>query len=62
MGRTVNDLMQSSVITIAPGASVARAAATMRKRHVECLPVVEHERVIGMVTTQDMLGVLANHL
>lgn len=60
MGRTVGDLMGRSPVTIAPDATIARAAALMRKRRVACLPVVEKKgRIVGVLTTHEMLGILA---
>ena len=58
MGRRVGDLMHRDVVTAGPGTTVARAAATMRRRHVGCLPILERRRLVGIVTTSDMLGVL----
>lgn len=59
MGRCVGDLMQRDVRTAAPGASVARAAASMQKQRLGCLAIVERHKLVGLVTTADMLGILA---
>lgn len=59
MARTVGDLMRADVVVATPATTVTRAAALMRKRSVGCLPVVERGTVVGMVTTYEMLGVLA---
>ena len=59
MGRRVADLMQCDVRTAAPGTSIARAAASMQKERLGCLPIVERRKLVGMVTTTDMLGILA---
>jgi CBS domain-containing protein len=59
MGRTVADLMEPAPVTIAPDATIARAATLMRKRRVACLPVVEKGRAVGMLTTYEMLGIIA---
>jgi CBS domain-containing protein len=59
MGRTVGDLMHAAAVTIGPDTSVARAAALMRTRDLGCLPVVEREKVVGMLTMYEMLGILA---
>jgi acetoin utilization protein AcuB len=59
MGRRVGDLMRREVLTAGPGTSVARAAALMRRRRVGCLPIVERDKLVGIVTTSDLLGVLA---
>ena len=59
MGRTVGDLMQSDPAVATPTTTIARAAALMRKRKVGCLPIVERGKLVGLVTTYEMLGVLA---
>lgn len=59
MGRSVGDLMQRNVRTAGPGTSVARAAASMRDQRLGCLPIVERHKLVGMVTTADLLGILA---
>jgi CBS domain-containing protein len=59
MGRRVGDLMQRDVPTATPGTSVARAAASMQKQRLGCLVIVERHKLVGLVTTTDMLGVLA---
>ena len=59
MGRRVGELMQRDVRTAAPGTSVARAAASMQKQRLGCLPIVERHKLVGLVTTTDMLGILA---
>ncbi len=59
MGRRVGDLMQRDVRTAAPETSVATAAASMQRQRLGCLPIVERRKLVGMVTTTDMLGILA---
>jgi CBS domain-containing protein len=59
MGRRVGELMTRDVITAGPGMSVARAAASMRRNRVDCLPIVDRHKLVGLVTTADLLGVLA---
>ena len=51
----VGELMQPDVVSIAAGASVQRAAALMRARAVGCLPVLEGDRVVGMLTARDLV-------
>ena len=59
MGRRVGELMNRDVVTAGPGMSIARAAASMRRNRVDCLPIVDRHKLVGLVTTADMLGVLA---
>lgn len=48
-------VMQSDVVTIAPGVSLAEAAELMNERKIGCLPVVEGERLVGILTEGDFL-------
>lgn len=59
MGRTVGNLMHRDVVTAGPDTTVARAAALMRKRRVGCLPILARRKLIGVVTTYELLGLLA---
>ena len=59
MGRRVGDLMHHDVLTAGPGTSLARVAALMRRRRVGCVPIVVRRELVGIVTTADLLGVLA---
>ncbi|HMD37378.1 MAG TPA: CBS domain-containing protein [Vicinamibacterales bacterium] len=58
LGATVGELMNRHVMTIARDDSVRKAANLMRGRVIGCLPVVESGRLVGVVTTTDMLKVL----
>jgi acetoin utilization protein AcuB len=55
----VRDAMTWDAVTIDPEAPVARAAALMFEARIGCLPVVEGQRLIGIVTERDVLKVLA---
>lgn len=51
----VKDVMKREVATVGPDASVALAARVMRDKNVGCLPVLERERLIGMITDRDIV-------
>jgi CBS domain-containing protein len=51
----VADFMTSSVVTIAPGATVAEAQRIFAERDFNCLPVVRDDRVVGVLTKLDLL-------
>ena len=57
-GRTVADLMTNNVVMIDQDATVRKAANVMRGRTIGCLPVTNKGRLIGIVTTADLLGLL----
>lgn len=47
------------LLTTWPGASLAEVAEAMRSKKVSALPVLEGERVAGIITTDDILGAVA---
>lgn len=57
--RPLSDVMSRNVVTIEPDATLRRAAGVMRGRAVGCLPVVSDGRLVGIVTTSDLLTALA---
>jgi len=50
----VGDLMTSEVITIAPAAHVMMVLDLMIKKHIRRLPVVEKDRILGIVYISDL--------
>lgn len=44
--------------TITPATSVREAVKMMHERKLGCLPVVDQGRLVGIITTSDMLGLL----
>ncbi|MBI4523593.1 MAG: CBS domain-containing protein [Deltaproteobacteria bacterium] len=57
----VREVMSQPVITIAPDAPVKEAALLMMEKKIGCLPVVEKERFIGVVTETDILRYVVEH-
>ena len=55
----VEDMMTPDPITISPDASVKEAARLIAERRHNRLPVVEHGRLVGVVTRLDVLEALA---
>jgi CBS domain-containing protein len=55
---TAGDLMTEDPITIEPGASVDEAARLIAGKKHNRLPVVEHGRLVGVVTRLDVLEAL----
>lgn len=54
----VVNVMTTEVITTSPGASIADAARLMIERKIGGLPVVEQGRLVGILTTSDLLVAL----
>ena len=57
-GRTVGDVMTPSVVTARKDTTVREAANLMRGRTIGSLPVVEDGRLVGIVTTTDLLTLI----
>jgi len=55
---TVTDLMTEDPVTIEPDASVSAAGRLIAQRGHNRLPVVEHGRLVGVVTRLDVLDAL----
>jgi len=55
---TVGDLMTTSVLTVQPTTTVRRVANLMRGRTIGCVPVVDGERLVGILTVSDLLDIL----
>lgn len=51
----VGDVMRSPVETIPPDAEVGEAAHRMAAKQIGCLPVVRGGRLVGMLTTTDIM-------
>jgi acetoin utilization protein AcuB len=51
----VAEIMSTDLVTATPDMSLAEAAATMRNERIGSLPVVEHGRVVGILTEIDLL-------
>lgn len=57
--RTLREVMTRDVITADPTMSVEEAADTMLRHDVSALPVLDEGRLIGIVTTADVLRLMA---
>lgn len=57
-GRTVRDLMTPQVAVATPETTLRQAANLMRGRLIGSLPVVDGDRVVGIVTATDVLDEL----
>jgi CBS domain-containing protein len=57
---TAADMMTPDPVTIEPDATVDEAARVISRRRHDRLPVVEHGRLVGMVTRVGVLAALAD--
>ena len=57
-GKSVGDLMVSSVVTADANTTVREAANKLRGRGIGCLPVTDKGRLVGIVTVADLLDLI----
>jgi acetoin utilization protein AcuB len=55
---TVEHIMVKKIITISPGTTIERAAYIMQKNRINALPVIEAEKLVGIITSTDVMDVL----
>jgi CBS domain-containing protein len=55
----VKEIMTRNPITVTPQTSTLTAIELMRQHHAGCLPVLEQERLVGIVTAYDFLTLSA---
>jgi CBS domain-containing protein len=58
-GQHVGEVMTKSVVTVTPNTPLAEAAELMRRKRIKCLPVIEAERLVGIISRSDLLKALA---
>lgn len=56
---TVEEIMVTPVVTIGPEADLGQTIALMNQTGKRCIPVIEGNDIIGVVTTTDVIRVLA---
>ena len=55
---SVGDVMSAPVVSANPEMTLRQAANQLRGRSIGCLPVLEEEKLVGIVTTTDLLELL----
>ena len=56
---TVRQIMVANPLTVTPSTSSLDAIEIMRRNRVGCLPVVEGDQLVGIVTSYDFLEATA---
>jgi CBS domain-containing protein len=51
----VADLMTASVVTCSPTDTIAHVARVMTQRRIRHLPVIDHDRLVGLISIGDVL-------
>lgn len=53
-----DEIMTTAVMTVAADAPIVDAAVLMLTQQVTCLPVIDGERVVGIITDHDLVRVI----
>jgi acetoin utilization protein AcuB len=56
--RTAGELMTRPALTVRPSDTIRRVANLMRGRTIGCVPVLDGDRLVGIVTVSDLLELL----
>jgi acetoin utilization protein AcuB len=59
-GQLVGDVMSTRPLTAEPTMTLRRAANLLRGHSVGCLPIIDRTRLVGIVTTADLLDALGH--
>lgn len=62
LGTNAADVMTSKVISVSPETEIEDLAELMVKHHVNPVPVVENDRLIGIVSRADLIDMMAAEL
>ena len=54
-GATAEDIMTPNPIAVRPDMAIGPAISIMVEKRISCLPVVDEERLCGVLTTTDLL-------
>ena len=58
---TIFDLMTQDPISVPPSTTLKEAAQLLAVNNIQSLPVVEGQKVVGIVTSRDLIRYLANN-
>lgn len=58
----LNEVMHTNIITVSPKAGLKESALYMQKHKVGCLPVVDKEKLVGIITDSDFVTIAINLL
>jgi acetoin utilization protein AcuB len=62
MALPLHEVMSKDAVTVAPTESISAAAVTMASKKINCLIVVDDNRIAGIVTTYDLLDALVHRI
>jgi len=51
----IKDIMVREIVTISPDLDLCKAVKMMVDKKIGCLPVVDHDRLVGLITETDIM-------
>lgn len=57
--RSVQDVMSPDVVTVSPSTPLVDAVGLMQKKHIKRLPVVEGDKLVGLLSRADLMRLIA---
>lgn len=57
---SIYDLMSPDPVVISPEAPVEEAIQLFKKEHIQSLPVLDNDRLVGIITTRDVIEYLVD--
>lgn len=61
-GRTVEEIMTSDVVTVTTTTTLPEVVRLMEKHHIKRIPVISHDKLVGIVSRSDLLKALVQIL
>ncbi|MBU2927570.1 CBS domain-containing protein [Winogradskyella psychrotolerans] len=59
---TIEQVMAKNVVTVKSDTTIKEVAVILAQKEFHALPVVDHGRLVGIVTTTDLIKYMLNHL
>ncbi|MFQ5815518.1 MAG: cyclic nucleotide-binding/CBS domain-containing protein [Candidatus Hydrothermarchaeaceae archaeon] len=53
----IKDIMSTPLKTVSPGTTLTQASRMMARRNIRRLPVMENDRLIGIITNKDLIAI-----
>lgn len=53
----IKELMSSKIVSIKPNATITDASKLMKANRISCLPIMENNEVLGIITTTDLVNI-----
>ncbi|MEM2944371.1 MAG: CBS domain-containing protein [Methanomassiliicoccales archaeon] len=57
-GKKISEIMSKDVVTVSPDTGIMEAIDIMMKKDVNRMPVIEHDKIVGIVTKGDIIWAL----